>query len=248
MSLSSSSSTADESTSVGLCDIRMANDETLENDEDALLSWRTRINSSIKKSRRIRGGNYVQLATVDPQTHEPRCRTVVFRGFQPIMEHQTTDESCVLKMITDARSLKVTEVGTDSNILTSDKCTAELVWWFSQSSEQYRIRGKLQPIYHDSNDPFLNMARIEQWGNLSESAREQFYWSSPGAPFQSKDLIIPKGGRDEAGKILPAPKEFLLMLLHPLRCDYLRLNDNYRQIDTVSHDAGGGWHCVRVNP
>lgn len=40
--------------------------------------WRERIEVSIAKSRKIRGGNYVQLATVDEDGH-PRCRTVVFR-------------------------------------------------------------------------------------------------------------------------------------------------------------------------
>jgi hypothetical protein len=76
----------------------------------------------------------VQIATVDETTMEPRCRTVVFRGFQNLpSEHpmaRTMDDgaSCVLKMITDKRSNKVRE---------STDC--EMVWWFSKSSEQYRI-------------------------------------------------------------------------------------------------------------
>ena len=47
-------------------------------DDTAIKTWKERIEASIAKSRRIRGGNYVQIATVDEDGH-PRCRTVVFR-------------------------------------------------------------------------------------------------------------------------------------------------------------------------
>merc|ERR1712224_84325 len=77
------------------------------------------------------------------------------------------------------------------------------------------------------------IARKEQWGNLSDPAREQFFWKDPGLPkFDNDDVVVvPKGGRDEDGKVLPPPDNFLLMILQPTRCDYLRLTDNYRQID-----------------
>ena len=42
---------------------------------DGVVPWRERITSSIARSRKIRGGNYVQLATVDAN-NAPRCRTV----------------------------------------------------------------------------------------------------------------------------------------------------------------------------
>ena len=38
------------------------------------------LDASIARSRKVRGGNYVQLATVGPDG-KPHCRTVVFRGF-----------------------------------------------------------------------------------------------------------------------------------------------------------------------
>jgi pyridoxamine 5'-phosphate oxidase len=50
-------------------------------------SWRHLLEISIAKTRKIRGSNYVQLATVDNTNKnphpfpEPRVRTVVFRGF-----------------------------------------------------------------------------------------------------------------------------------------------------------------------
>ena len=47
-----------------------------------VVPWRERIDASIARSRKVRGGNYVQIATVD-EAGLPRCRTVVFRGWVP---------------------------------------------------------------------------------------------------------------------------------------------------------------------
>lgn len=121
---------------VGLSDIVGSDDGIVVPpfDDTHRSSWKQFIDVSIAKSRKIRGSNFVQIATVDETTMEPRCRTVVFRGFQNLpSEHpmaRTMDDgaSCVLKMITDKRSNKVRE---------STDC--EMVWWFSKSSEQYRI-------------------------------------------------------------------------------------------------------------
>ena len=92
---------------------------------DGVVPWRERITDSIARSRKIRGGNYVQLATVDAN-NAPRCRTVVFRGFAPDGR---------LKIITDQRSAKVQE-----------SRRVEVCWWFSQSSEQYRFAGDITYI------------------------------------------------------------------------------------------------------
>jgi pyridoxamine 5'-phosphate oxidase len=210
-----------------------------------LTPWREAIEVSIAKSRKIRGGNYVQLSTIDAETNEPRCRTVVFRGFQPLGPHTSSTATArkpfVMKMITDSRSRKVKEL-TSSSI-------AEMVWWFSQSSEQYRIRGRIQFVGENTEDDYLRQARKEQWGNLSDSAREQFYWTTPGILHEEhKSIEIPKGGRDAfSGRVLPPPKEFLLMLLHPFHVDYLRLSDNYRQIDDLDND-NEMWYAKRVTP
>jgi len=214
-------------------------------------SWYTKIGVSIEKSRKIRGGNFVQLATVDEISKEPRCRTVVFRGF---LDHshvgkeenekvQSVDTSHCFKMITDIRSNKVQEAGYDGSSV------AEMVWWFSKSSEQYRIRGILRFVGEEDKakcqlDDFLKQKRKEQWGSLSDMAREQFYWKDPSLPYEEQN-IVPAGGRGDDGKILPAPKNFLLMLLYPTRVDYLRLTGNYRQIDEFH---SGHWICKRVNP
>ena len=133
---------------------------------------------------------------------------------------------------------------------------------FPKSSEQYRIRGKLQFIgndgplyaYSDSTDhictdkEYFIAQRKQQWGNLSDMAREQFYWEDPGLSYTSTwadGKGIPTGGRDEEGKVLPPPDTFLLMLLYPTAIDYLRLGDNFRQVDRWDD---GQWTSKRVNP
>ena len=79
--------------------------------------WRNLLDVSIKRSRKVRGGNYVQIATVD-QNGNPHCRTVVFRGFSTIGGKE------YMRMITDGRSEKV------GHIQSNPKC--EMCWWFQK--------------------------------------------------------------------------------------------------------------------
>lgn len=208
-------------------------------------NWTERIKISIAKSRKVKGGNYVQIATIESDAvtgqMQPKCRTVVFRGFLPLVPSQDESISTVaLKMITDARSEKVTHLKHNDG--------AEMVWWFSQSSEQYRISGKCRLIGESSDDgeeAYLGKERITMWKNLSDPAREQFYWLEPGKSFAGAPST-PAGGRSEEGVILPPPSNFLLLLLIPSKIHYLRLRDNYAQ--KCSWEGGDGWVSRRVNP
>jgi hypothetical protein len=172
---------------------------------------------------------------------------------------------------------------------------------FPKSSEQYRIRGRLHFVGNDDStlttvttttkttkttttgttasseiSDYFRRERRQVWGNLSDAAREQFYWDDPGLPFapSSDDAMSttptspPTGGRDVDGRVLPPPDNFLLMLLYPFRVDYLRLTDNYRRVDEWCAKGGGGtgmgalrrdedlnhsglvcrWESMRVNP
>jgi len=194
--------------------------------------WTVRVQSAIKKSREIRGGNYVQIATVDADG-APRCRTVVFRGFQSLEGTPVQ----AMRMITDARSEKV------GHVQRSPAC--ELVWWFPASSEQYRVAGELQLVGPDASGE-LQGARQEQWQKLSDPAREQFWWPSPGIDYSGQPTV-PKGGRGENGEVLPPPEAFLLALLWPRQVKYLRLGDNLALLDVLDA-ASGTWHVSRVNP
>mmetsp|Transcript_5749 Transcript_5749/g.7347 ORF Transcript_5749/g.7347 Transcript_5749/m.7347 type:complete len:300 (+) Transcript_5749:79-978(+) len=243
---------ANSSTATATTTITRTNNNTNHDDSSKITSWREKIDISIAKSRKVRGGNFVQIATVDPLTLEPRCRTVVFRGFlksPPSLNNNdeastSTPSSCIMKMITDKRSNKFSEITTDSTTRKSTTNNVEMVWWFSKSNEQFRIRGKLRFVGNDERDSYLLQSRKEQWGNLSDSAREQFFWKNPGLDYES-DSEVPAGGRDEDGKIIPVPDAFLLMLLYPSHSDYLRLGDNYRQVDHLIQD---NWASNRVNP
>ena len=110
----------------------------------------------------------------------------------------------------------------------------------------------------EQNNKYFSAERKQQWGNLSDLAREQFYWENPGIPHSSSTTSeeeedakgLPFGGRDGDGKVLPPPDTCLLMLLYPTKIDYLRLGDNYRQVDEwdLGGENVGGWKSRRVNP
>jgi len=200
-------------------------------DEDkGLEQWDSRIQASIARSRKVKGGNYVQIATVDGEGL-PRCRTVVFRGFQ--QSSQRAGQSA-MRMITDARSEKV------DHIRCSPAC--EMVWWFAQSSEQYRIAGDLQLIGPDAEGD-LQAARKQQWGNLSDPAREQFFWEGPGPFSGSAEPHV----LDQGGKVPLPPDNFCLLLLWPSQVKYLRLTDNYAQLDCRTSESSK-WAVTRMNP
>lgn len=219
-------------------------------DSPPLKPWLDRLKASIKKSRDVRGGNYIQLATVD--NNRPRCRTVVFRGF-----HGEDN----LKMITDMRSEKASQISANN--------ACEICYWFNKTSEQYRIDGTIHLVDSSEQNEELQAARVNQWKALRDQAREQFYWDAPG-PYPVEDTLglgpsaapavtapgIPVGGRSCDGTILDPPDAFALMLLHPQRVKYLRLTDNYAQLDVraserLHEDANlleNPWTMVRMNP
>lgn len=244
------------SESEGLADIGTRNTPSDTHIMPTDSSWRQLLEVSNNRSRKIRGSNYVQIATAGTDG-APRCRTVVFRGFLQNVpaDHEfaaddTDNLPCVMKFITDARSNKVVEIEKSGG-------AAEMVWWFPKTNEQYRIRGTLVLVgrQHRADDTFLQTMRREQWGNLSDPAREAFYDESmPGKTWSADEATsnrenIPTGGRDsETGKVLqPPPDHYLLLLLRPDYCDYLRLGaEQYRQID--ERDADGTWTSTRVNP
>jgi hypothetical protein len=240
--------------------------------------WRRLLERSSSLARAARGGNYGQLATVD-LGGKPRCRSVVIRGFlalppDPELERERplipgsawhpTSLACdglpsVLQMTTDRRSAKVEHALRERS--------AELVWWFPGSSEQYRIAGQLSfvgggagavdedpddPLADASRSPWLQRERQKMWLRISDAARRSFFArSGPGQAFAEGDNLAADKDADEAfdpdgsARIPPPPDSFLLMLLVPDRVDYLRLENMYRQVDAFED---GEWVRRRVNP
>jgi pyridoxamine 5'-phosphate oxidase len=144
------------------------------------------------------------------------------RGFQNLpanhaLSNICDDASCIMKMCTAKDSQKVAQ--------TQKQPIAEMVWWFPKTSEQYRVRGSLILIGNESDDIALVAARKELWGNIGDPPRESFLAIGvvPGEALPTPSSTIPEGGRGEDGKVLPPPDNFLLMLLDPSDCDYLRL-------------------------
>lgn len=253
------------SSSVGRAEIAGEQDDE-EREPGQLLttvqSWQERIGPSIGKSRKIKGGNYVQLATVesDPDTGSaiPKCRTVVFRGFlQPDTGASSSSSAgsgpVAMKMITDARSEKVAQIAKNP--------AAEMVWWFSRSSEQYRFRGSLLVVGAEGvgaeaaaaagwtgDAQILVRERVSMWKQLSDPAREQFFWQHPGLPYSASSDVnpIPTGGKGPDGAVLPPPDTFLLLLLLPKEVKYLRLADNYAQKCSLFEELQ--WTSARVTP
>ncbi|GAX23663.1 hypothetical protein FisN_12Hh237 [Fistulifera solaris] len=245
-----SSNNSNEAFGVGQIDIGQQEDDDIDNNWDHAprKSWRELLEISNNRSRKIRGSNYVQIATVDPETKTPRCRCVVFRGFQDMpTDHPFASfsgpSSCILRMCTDNRSQKVQQAVQEP--------TAEVVWWFPKTSEQYRIRGELLFVggegkFQYDHDEHLIIARKQLWGNMSDAARESFLEDAvPGQAYRPAQQAVPIGGRDQDGKVVPPPNHFLLMLLKPSYVDYLRLTNQYRQVDVYDN---GHWSSERVNP
>ena len=88
-------------------------------------TWKENIKRSIGKSRKVRGGNYVQIATVDANNN-PRNRTVVFRGWLPLNNGKEA-----MKMITDSRSEKV------KHIQLNNKCEMVCRKYYTRHNYQY---------------------------------------------------------------------------------------------------------------
>lgn len=258
-SMSSSTSQQQDFTATGLADFSSKSNNDVHLPRD--ISWRELLQESSEASRPIKGSNFVQLATVNPADSTPRVRTVVFRGFQDVpaghdLHRPEESLSNLLSFSTDRRSEKVQQ----SSGASQPKQSAEVVWWFPHSNEQYRMRGELlfvgspddesicsHPFYN--KDEVLQKSRVQMWEKHSDGSRESFFRSqAPGVSTASTDsnVSIPPGGRDANGTILPPPDTFLLMLLQPYHVDYLRLTDLYRQQD--KYDMGKQtWSRVEVN-
>ncbi|CAD7943291.1 unnamed protein product [Amoebophrya sp. A120] len=197
-----------------------------------LAGWRHRLEFSMKEARKQRGGNFVQLATVDPDMN-PRVRTVVFRGFEKLpavnllsgvdssSSHNISSNSGpnveeAMKIVTDRRSEKV------GHLLQNPK--AELLWWFPSTNEQYRIFGECKLA--DANDAVYGKFVADNWKNLSDATREQFFWAEPGKDFagapyskarkydflkdrdlQHQQTSAPPGGGLEAGELVHRVEE-----------------------------------------
>ena len=183
-------------------------------------AWHERLKKSIAKNKRDAHNRYFQLATV-AEDGTPRVRMVVFRGF--------SDDGLSLSIITDARSQKVSELGLCSSV--------EIGWYFTHTREQYRLRcdSKIYSAADGSQDSLDKRERI--WSVLSDAAKEQFFWRTPG---------VPEGTGDAPGITETPPDTFAVIVFEPHAVDHLVLAK--QQTRTHSVQVDGGWSDHALNP
>lgn len=188
--------------------------------------WRSNLARALQRESTKPESRYFQLATITTDGL-PANRTVVFRGF--------LENTNKLKIITDIRSQKCQEI--------YHQATAEACWYFSTTREQFRIRGELLLI--DVNYPHQELQKVRQqtWQNLSQQARVQFFWANPGEKLAETEAFSP-----------PPPDannpgvNFCLLLLEPVRVDYLQLRGEPQNRRLYVCDTSGNWSYSEINP
>lgn len=186
--------------------------------------WRFLLEESLEHHRNVTEARYLQLATVTAE-NRPANRTVVFRGFYG-------DKDC-LKFAIDSRSEKIRQIAAQP--------WAEACWYFTQTREQFRFSGLLHLIQADNADLALQQARQASWQELSNSARLQFAWDSPGKPrADDADFATPPP------PVLEPLANFCLLLLEPMQVDYLNLMGNPQ--NRYMYSRNNGWSSEEVNP
>ncbi|KAF9599863.1 hypothetical protein IFM89_001809 [Coptis chinensis] len=105
--------------------------------------WKQLIMNALEFNSNLKHSSYVQLATIG-SNGRPANRTVVFGGFH--------DDSNKIQINTDSRSCKVEEL---------KQCPfAEICWYFTDSWEQFRIKGSVGIIDGSVPDPVKLQVRI----------------------------------------------------------------------------------------
>lgn len=191
----------------------------------SIAPWRSFLASALKKNRAHPHSRYFQLATVRSDG-TPANRTVVFRGF--------IEDTNQLKIITDTRSEKITEIENQSR--------GEICWYFTNSREQFRIAGNMIIIDANHQNSELLKARESTWQDLSDNARIQFAWAHPGEPRANPEAFSPP----QPDEIKPLDN-FCLLLFEPIKVDYLRLRGEPQNRTFYVKDETG-WDVKEVNP
>ena len=212
----------------------------------SLPPWRSPLARALHRNRSLPNARYLQLATVDAN-HHPHNRTVVFRGFHPIT-HQ-------LQIITDRRREKIEHL--------HGQPWVELCWYFPKSREQFRLSGTLSVILSETPEQTI---RQQLWNAISSKAKAQFYWPSPGQPFDEAETLsvtndpiqgdeasdtfaqTPDSSRTLSNRSSDSepPDSFCALLLNATAVDHLTLAaDQTRQRFTLEDE---GWTVQRINP
>lgn len=190
-----------------------------------LAPWRSPLARALHHNRSCAHSRYLQLATVRLDG-KPANRTVVFRGY--------LDGANALTFVTDRRSAKVKQM--------AHTPWGEACWYFTKSREQFRLGGLLTIVQADASNIDLIQARRRTWDALSEKARQQFSWPSPGQPKASIEAF----SQNISTSAVPV-QNFCLLILEPYEVTHLKLKGNpqdctlYRWVDPE-------WRIDIINP
>lgn len=187
--------------------------------------WRSALENALQLNDSLPEARYFQLATVTSQG-KPTNRTVVFRGFGDGSDH--------LKVVTDARSEKITHI--------QQNPYGENCWYFPQSREQFRLSCNISLITAETSQ--LNSLRNRLWEQLSNKTRLQFFWPSP-----KNKRTEPETAFNSLPRLIEQlPKTFVIVNLEPYQVDYLQLKGNPQNRYLYWLDDKGNWAFQEVNP
>ncbi|MBE9166992.1 pyridoxamine 5'-phosphate oxidase family protein [Pleurocapsales cyanobacterium LEGE 06147] len=193
----------------------------------SLTPWRLPLARALHRNRSQPHSHYLQLATI---THEglPANRTVVFRGFW--------SDTDWLQFVTDSRSEKIIHI--------QHQPLAEACWYFTKTREQFRLAGELILITAACEDKPLQLARQAAWEKLSDSARLQFAWPSPGKPREKEKEAFTPTQPSESEPL----DNFCLLLLNTKKVDWLELRGEPQNRTLYLLKGEKTWSTQLVNP
>ncbi|MBD2099119.1 pyridoxamine 5'-phosphate oxidase family protein [Trichocoleus sp. FACHB-591] len=192
----------------------------------SLAPWRSPLSRALHRNRSQPEARFLQLATIQING-QPANRTVVFRGF--------LDDTDQLKFVTDTRSEKTEQIEQNPK--------AEACWYFIKTREQFRIAGTLILIRATDPDSALQQTRKTAWQELSDAARLQFAWPTPGEPRAAAAAFAPQPPDNTE----PLPY-FCLLLLEPERVDHLELRGEPQNRCLYQRDQNQVWSAQAINP
>jgi pyridoxamine 5'-phosphate oxidase len=192
-----------------------------------LAPWRSPLSRALHLNRSQPYSRYLQLATIRTDGR-PANRTVVFRGF--------LEKTNQLQIVTDSRSEKIPQI--------KRQPWTEACWYFTKTREQFRLLGKLTVVGVDYPDRSLQQARRLVWQSLSDAARSQFAWPTPGQPRTPKSSAFSNSPLSQDEPLV----NFCLLLLDSERVEHLELRGEPQNRWRYSLDELQGWLVEQINP
>ena len=157
------------------------------------------LQKSITQNKSVAGSEYATLATVTADGL-PTARTVWIRQLH---------RQRALLLTTDARTAKAAQL--------SPPGLAELCHYLPLAKEQYRLLCHPTLLTHATTHTELAALRRAVWQQSPDWLQRSFTNPAPGQPV---GLGAECGGQADSGGV---SEHFVVVLLWPVRCDYLRL-------------------------